>query len=444
MNNILQMAAPNMSLAIYAAQIAEDYKLDITKIYCRKTGKQIGYRTEEDVALLQQMFDLSELKPLAPYFNLADSISPAFIKIQTDTLNKLEEIAPYDMFVYFLNLLTRQFSQAFNMKNERIWQTVEQENKFKNSLILANQIARNMIDIEKIKECNNKIRWLLTLNLPAHRFYAIDITNALDYATITQKAQFRREVEWMTRDKFSKLPAYRFILSDAIKLAEKTNRIIEHTFYAKWAIENKIAQFEEDKEIKWRMFDTLSRTYFNNGDNVFYDPTTKLCYKNVDDIPVANSVGMRDFEANPILPHELATDRGVNWIVNYFPRAFEKCKSHIARNKMLGWHENKDINRIFTRGNKTDEISNEFAQYLKDVNMLVASKKTTRQHNENKRAVEAARRNVQPLDISSLETAIDAMSSGETSVKPTKSLTELLKKNDNTPMLTFTFKPMVK
>jgi len=412
MINILSNAT-DLNLAVFASRLAEDFQLDITKIHCRKTGKIIGYRTQEEISLLSSLYEEEKLKGLSKHLNLCDSISPAYAHIQPETLNKLEDIDPVGLFVYYVNLLTRQFNECVTMKGNRVFISVERENQFKNSLVLGHASLLNVTNLEKIKECNNKLRWLLTLNLPKHKFYMVDITGALDFVSLTEKNTVTKQINYLRRNKGI---VEQRTLKHAIQSANETGKIVEFTVFIREIIAHYPDLYKEDFVAHSdgkiaNVTNQINHPELGNirsGTNAFYDPKTKLIYNSAETIPAILGVTLRDFDTNPIMPHELCNERGLDWIISYFPKAFKRCKDHIARNKMLGFHENEGINRVFTRGNKTDAISNEFAQYLKDVAQIVASKKTAREFNATKKAVLAAERKVKPLDLSGLEAAADA------------------------------------
>lgn len=465
MNNIL--SSSQLNLAAFANNLASQHHLDITKIYCRKTGKLIGHRTNEEIELLQKLF--STCSTLTDKLNLCDSVSPAFVKIQTETLNILEEEDPVSLFVFYLNLLTRQFNETITTKGARTFVSTMQENKFKNSLVLAHQFVEEFVNksgeplgashtpgldtlnlenfridlnndnsinsnLAKLKDCNNKLRWLLTLNLPIKRFYVIDITNALDAVTISEKSRAKKEVEWLKRNNLSRTTERRTI-KEAVIRAKHLKKIVEFIFNkAEYANHFKTSDmagmadftvYSDGYALRTseQITDPIAGSIIRNMDAAFYDPHTDKVYGSVDNIPNIIATTARDFNENSILPHELATSKGIDWIINYFPKAFAKCKDHLLRNTQNGWHAYDGINKVFGRGNKTDEYSNDFVEFLQSTQRMFVATRTRKEFNKTKNEVLAKQRNVQPLTIESLDFSVENV----VSLQPKQSLTFSMK-----------------
>lgn len=103
-----------LSLNIDIVGLAEHFedKLDIYGIYCSKTGRKIGQRTNEDLELSMSINGLSKLKDLWPYVSYSN-VSTAWINTSDDAREKLIQYDPLGYLVFASSIAFRHNMPGF-------------------------------------------------------------------------------------------------------------------------------------------------------------------------------------------------------------------------------------------------------------------------------------------------------------------------------------------
>lgn len=147
--------------------VREELDFDVYDIHCSKTGQPIGRRSENDIQLLIRVHGVSKASELAR-FQYNSHPAQAWIKTDSGSLERLQELDPIGFYTYACNLAFIYQAQGYQQFKFR-FDTLE------NQILHAKQVTElwykvkkysDTYGIQKIMECNKAWQIFLSVCKP--------------------------------------------------------------------------------------------------------------------------------------------------------------------------------------------------------------------------------------------------------------------------------------
>lgn len=165
--------------ALPAAVALSDIAPHAAALHCVKTGAPVATLVAAEQSRLLRLYNVTTLADaINAGYCLASTVSPSWVRTDTETLATLRTIDPHGFFTFCLGRLLENSYRVVTAKNAKLWLSTHYQAAFQNSLVAAWH-AISTLPVDALADANDVLEHCLFLNLHRTRVYRIDWSGIL-------------------------------------------------------------------------------------------------------------------------------------------------------------------------------------------------------------------------------------------------------------------------
>lgn len=215
-DNVREYFRPTKTLfnQVQMQDMADNTAIDITMLYCGKTGGIIGERNSETIYDMLEFYGLDKAKELVKYIDCTAGILPIWLVTNPDNLDKLMIQDPCGYFIYAAAYAMQRIND--NWAQDKGWKNQDARIKLQNEKIVGRKMLQNL-PIETVMKANEIWRKGLALWVPRSVNWG---SNSIVYFCSLQG------IEYLT-ERIIKQIEHVLLNTEKIKLLKEDWRLIE-------------------------------------------------------------------------------------------------------------------------------------------------------------------------------------------------------------------------